>query len=221
MRGRVAITGGTGYMGRRLIPLLIGAGYDVHAVVRPGSERKLPARATAILADVLDASSYRARLRHGDTFVHLVGVPHPSPSKGAQFEAIDFVSAREAIQAARQAEAAHFVYVSVAHPAPIMQAYWGVRARCEDLLQASGLKATILRPWYVLGPGHWWPLALKPLYFAAERFPATRSTARRLGLLHIEDMTQALFHAVAAPAESWRVWDVEEIRRQARQGATL
>ncbi|HAP78214.1 MAG TPA: epimerase, partial [Acidimicrobiaceae bacterium] len=69
MRGRVAITGGTGYMGRRLIPLLIGAGCDVHAVVRPGSERKLPARATAILADVLDASSYRARLRHGDTFV--------------------------------------------------------------------------------------------------------------------------------------------------------
>lgn len=221
MRGRVVITGGTGYMGRRLIPLLLEAGYEVWAVVRPGSRHKLPKGSTPIVGDVLDGGSYGHHLASGDTFVHLVGVPHPNPRKKAQFETIDFVSAREAIHAARQAGAAHFVYVSVAHPAPVMQAYWGVRARCEKLLEASGLRATILRPWYVLGPGHWWPLVLKPFYFAAERLPATRSTARRLGLLHINEMTQALLRAVTTPAANGRIWGVEEIRRQGRMSANL
>jgi uncharacterized protein YbjT (DUF2867 family) len=53
----------------------------------------------------------------------------------------------------------HFVYVSVAHPAPAMKAYIEVRSRCEEIIRASGLNTTILRPWYVLGPGHYWPLA--------------------------------------------------------------
>lgn len=215
MRPRVFLTGGTGYMGRRLIPHLLEAGCDVPAVVRPGSAPKLPPGCSAILADALNGNSYARHIQAGDTLVHLVGVPHPSPRKKAEFEAIDFVSAREAIQAARQAGAGHFVYVSVAHPAPVMQAYWSVRARCEELLQASGLRATVLRPWYVLGPGHWWPLALKPFYFVAERVAATRPAAQRLGLLTIEEMTQALLRAAITPGPAWRVWDVAEIRRQA------
>ena len=36
------------------------------------------------------------------------------------------------------------------------------------------MTATIVRPWYVLGPGHRWPLALVPLYRLAERFPSSR-----------------------------------------------
>src|SRR4051794_8852670 len=62
----------------------------------------------------------------------------------------------------------HFIYLSVAHPAPVMQSYIEVRAQCEASLRASGLNATFVRPWYVLGPGHHWPILLKPFYWAAE-----------------------------------------------------
>ena len=41
------------------------------------------------------------------------------------------------------------------------------RAEGEALLRASGIPSTILRPWYVLGPGHRWPLALLPFYWLA------------------------------------------------------
>jgi uncharacterized protein YbjT (DUF2867 family) len=71
------------------------------------------------------------------------------------FQRIDFTSGKEAVEAARQAQVRHFVYVSVAQPAPFMQAYVQVRADVEARLRASGLNATILRPWYVLGPGQW------------------------------------------------------------------
>ena len=93
------------------------------------------------------------------TFVQLVGVSHPSPAKAAEFRSIDLVAGSEAIAAAVFAGIQHLIYVSVAHPAPMMKAYIAVRAECEALIRESGLNATILRPWYVLGPGHRWPYA--------------------------------------------------------------
>lgn len=214
MQRTAFVTGGTGYLGSRLIPRLREQGWDVCAIVRAGSERKVPAGCRAVVGNALDAQTYERYVNSGDTFVHLVGVPHPSPGKARQFEEIDYRSAVEASGAARERRAGHFVYVSVAHPAPVMTAYWQVRERCEGLLRDSGVPATVLRPWYVIGPGHWWPLALKPLYAAAERFPKTREAARRLGLVTIDQMVDALVAAVCnGPESAWSVLGVPEIRR--------
>jgi uncharacterized protein YbjT (DUF2867 family) len=79
-----------------------------------------------------------------------VGVAHPSPAKAAEFRNIDLVAGREAVSAGVAAGIRHFVYVSVAHPAPMMKAYIAVREECESMIRASGLNATILRPWYAL-----------------------------------------------------------------------
>jgi uncharacterized protein YbjT (DUF2867 family) len=209
---RVFITGGTGYMGRNLIPVLLEHGYRVVALVRPGSERKLPPGVEAVLGNALDRASYQEHLKPGDTFVQLVGVAHPSPAKATQFVKIDQKSAMEAIRAATAAGVDHFVYVSVAHPAPAMHAYIATRSACEEKLRLSGLNATILRPWYVLGPGHWWPYILVPFYWIAERLPPTREGARRLGLVTIQQMVAALAGAVDHPAEGVRVVEVPEIR---------
>jgi uncharacterized protein YbjT (DUF2867 family) len=211
--GRVFLTGGTGYLGSRLAAVLLARGHDVRALVRAGSEARLPPGCTAVAGDALDQRTYAAALAPGDTFVHLVGVPRPNPRKAAQFRSIDLAGAREGIMAARATGVRHFVYVSVAQPAPVMREYQAARAEAEDLLRASGLDATILRPWYVLGPGHWWPLLLVPLYLAAAVIPATRDGARRLGLVTIGQMVRALVRAVEQPAVGLRVIDVPEIRR--------
>ena len=212
---QVFVTGGTGYMGRRVIPALAGRGHDVTALVRPGSESKLPSGAIPIVGDVLDAETFVAAIPPGAIVVHLVGTPHPSPSKAAEFEAVDFVSARECHAAATRANAGHFVYVSVAHPAPIMQAYVSVRERVEGILRESSLPHTILRPWYVLGPGHRWAYALVPMYWLAELMPSKREAARRLGLLSLPQMIAALTYAVGTASNECRVMDVPEIRRVA------
>ena len=149
--------------------------------------------------------------------VHLVGTPHPSPAKAAQFEAIDFVSARECIAAAKTATARHFVYVSVAQPAPVMRAYVSVRARVEQLLRNSDIPSTILRPWYVLGPGHRWPYALAPLYWLAAAMPAKRHAARRLGLVTLDEMLAALMWAIETAGRSTRLLEVPEIRSHGRR----
>jgi uncharacterized protein YbjT (DUF2867 family) len=209
---RIFVTGGTGYMGSRLIPLLAARGHDVLALVRPGSEHKLPAGCTPVAGDALDGASYAEHLREGDTFIQLVGVAHPSPAKAKEFVAVDQRSGLEAIRAAKRARVAHFIYVSVAHPAPAMHAYIAARSVCEEELEASELSATILRPWYVLGPGHRWPYALIPLYWLAERIPSTREGARRLGLVTLEQMLWALAEAVDSSPADVRIIEVPAIR---------
>jgi len=212
----VFITGGTGFMGRSLIPELLRRGHEVRALVRRGSEAKLPAGCTLITGDPFDRASFAHEIGPADTFVQLVGVAHPTPAKAGEFRSVDLKSASESIRAAAAAGVKHFVYVSVAQPAPIMKAYLEARAEAERELRASGLNATILRPWYVLGPGRQWPRLLTPFYWLMERIPSKRETARRLGLMTDAEMGGALLFAVENPAAGVHVLSVPEIREAAR-----
>jgi uncharacterized protein YbjT (DUF2867 family) len=209
---QVFLTGASGFMGSRLAAELLRRGHTVRGLVRPGSEHKLPARCEPVTGDALDGSTWSGAVRGCDTMVHLVGVAHPSPAKAAQFRSIDLAGARVAISVAQAAHVKHFVYVSVAHPAPMMHAYIAVRTEAEEAIRASGLDATILRPWYVLGPGRWWPLLLLPGYWVAELIPSTRGSARRLGLVRWRQMIAALAGAVDNPPRGVRALEVPEIR---------
>lgn len=208
----VFVAGGTGYMGQRLIPRLLTRGHEVRALVRSGSEKKLPARCTPVRGDALDGESYAGQISPADTFVQFVGVAHPSPAKGAEFRRIDLPSGLGAVRAAKAAGIRHFIYVSVAHPAPMMHEYIAVRTECEAAIEAAGLNATILRPWYVLGPGHRWPYLLLPIYAIAGILPQTREGTQRLGLVTLEQMLSALTFAVENPAQGRRVMGVPDIR---------
>lgn len=209
----VFIAGATGYLGRRLCAALLQRGHTVIALARPGSQSKLPPHCRVVLGNALDAQSYAAQVPSGCVFVHLVGVAHPSPAKARQFIDIDLASLRASLNAAQQA--AHFVYVSVAQPAPVMRAYIQARQAAEQLIARSGLNASILRPWYVLGPGHRWPLVLLPLYRFLELLPATAQTARRLGLVTLAQMLGALLHAIEHATPGQQIYDVQRIRHLA------
>lgn len=208
----VFVTGGTGYIGRPLITALLGRGHTVRALVRSSSLGRLPSGAEPVVGDALNGDSYADAVRPGDTFIHLVGTPHPGPAKVREFEAIDWVSAQHAIHVARERRVSHFVYLSVAQPAPVMLAYQAVRRRGEEALAASGLVFTAVRPWYVLGPGHRWPLMLVPLYAVWERMPSTRATALRLGLVTLTEMVRALVVTTERPASGARIVEVPDIR---------
>lgn len=216
--GDVFVTGGTGYVGQRLVAALIARGHRVRVLSRAASTLRVPQGALAIVGDALDSSTYAHLLTPADTLVHLVGTPHPSPAKAAEFRRVDLPSIHAAVDASVRASVAQLVYVSVAHPAPVMHAYIDVRSAGERLIEHAGLTATILRPWYVLGPGHWWPVALLPLYGAASLVPALRDGAHRLGLVTIRQMVAALVRAVEHPpaAGTQRIIEIPDIRRAAR-----
>ena len=195
--GVVHLSGGTGYLGSALVARLHARGAATRLIPRAG---------------VFDAHAIAAAMQPGDTLVHLTGTPKPAPWKEKQFRAVDLPSLRASADAALQARAGHFIYVSVAHPAPAMHAYIAVRKEAEAYLAQLGLPRTILRPWYVLGPRHWWPYALKPFYALAERWPSTRESAVRLGLVTRAQMVNALVEAVEHPAVDCRIVETAAIR---------
>jgi uncharacterized protein YbjT (DUF2867 family) len=209
----VFVTGGTGYIGRPLIAALVAGEKTVHALARPASQAQIPPGAHRVIGDALDANTFAAAIPRGATIVHLVGTPHPGPAKAAEFISVDLASIRATTAAAVAAGAARIVYVSVAHPAPFMHAYIVARTQGEELVRATGIPATILRPWYVLGPGHYWPYLLVPFYALFRLLPATRADAVRLGLVTRAEMVAALLQAIAAPtADGPRIIDVPAIR---------
>ena len=210
----VLVTGGTGYVGRPLATALAARGHRVRVLCRAASLDRVAPPAEAVLGDALAATSIAAAAAEGGTLVHLVGTPHPSPAKAAEFESVDLASIHASVAAARAAGIAHLVYVSVAHPAPLMHAYIDARTRGEAAIAASGLTATVLRPWYVLGPGHRWPAVLVPIVKLCEWLPWTRDAARRLGFVTLRQMVAALVSAIEhppTPAER-RIVDVPAIR---------
>jgi len=208
----IFMTGGTGYLGQRLIPALRAREHTVRALVRPGSERRLPRGAVVIQGNALDATTYASAVSFSDTVVHLIGTPRPSPAKAQQFRDVDLVSVQEALKAAKESGVRHFIYLSVAYPAPIMAEYIAVRQEGEALIRASGIPATFLRPFYVLGPDHWWPYPLLPLIGLLKMIPATREGARRLGPVSLRAMVRSLVLAVENPPAGVREVNAPEIR---------
>lgn len=191
-------------MGRRLAEELLRRNHRVRCLVRKGSEQGAAAGSEVVVADPLNGASYGPNVAGCDTFVHLVGVAHPTPAKAAQFRSVDLASAKQAVAAAKGAAVDHFIYVSVAQPAPVMRAYVEARMEAEAAIRESGLNATIVRPWYVIGPGRQWPLLLGPVF---------RFLPAHLGLVRVEEMIATLAGAVGQrPPQGVRVLEVPDIR---------
>lgn len=210
----IFITGATGYIGTRLIKALQQEGdYHIKALVRKQSAHKLPPGCEAIIGNALEAATYQDKIPDRAVFIHLVGVPHPSPRKKEAFREIDGVSVREAAIAATHAHVKHFVYVSVSqYPSNMMREYQLVRGMGERFLKSTGIPCSFVRPWYVIGPGHWWPLLLTPFYKLASLFPATRDMAREQGLVTLDQMIATMVYAVKNAPVTTTVYAVPDIK---------
>ncbi|HMS34156.1 MAG TPA: NAD(P)H-binding protein [Ignavibacteria bacterium] len=211
MNRNIFITGGTGYIGSAIIPELLKRKFQVNALVRKGSESKLNAGCNAVAGNALDRFTYENKIIDCDTFIHLIGVHHPGPGKKDEFKNIDLISIEQAATAAVNAGVKHFIYLSVAHPAPVMKEFIKVRMQGEEILSQSGMRSSFIRPWYVLGPGHYWPYMLLPVYKLFELFPFSKDTAFRLHPVKLNQIINCLVYAVQTLPESVAVYETKEI----------
>jgi uncharacterized protein YbjT (DUF2867 family) len=210
----VFITGATGYIGKRLTKQLLQKGHKVIVLVRKGSEHKVVAGAEIVTADPFDPNSFRSSIPKGSVFVQLLGVPHPSPKKAEQFREIDLRSVKASAAAAAITEASHFIYISVAMaPSKIMATYQAVRKEGEEYCKSKKLNCSFIRPWYVIGPGHYWPILLLPLYGVAELVPTWKQKTRAMALVTIHQILRTLVATIEADPVPIRIIEIKQIRR--------
>ncbi|HYV92305.1 MAG TPA: NAD(P)H-binding protein [Chitinophagales bacterium] len=212
MINEVFITGGTGYIGSRLVSVLMKKNFPVSALVRNSSEEKLPEKVNVVFGNALDASTFADKIPPSKIFIHMIGVAHPGPRKKQQFIDVDLKSIQQSVTAAKDKGIEHFIYISVA-PSDIMKDYSDVRMQGEKLIYESFSRATFIRPFYVLGPAHYWPLLLTPLFKILSLSKSGREKAKRLGLVWIGQMVNALVWAVENPAHGIRILEVKDIKK--------
>jgi uncharacterized protein YbjT (DUF2867 family) len=146
---KVFVTGGTSFVGLRVVAALVEAGADVTVLVRPEHEEKLGAlrrHIRLVHGDVWSVPSLKGRSRGHGAVIHLVGSLRAQPERGLTFHQLNLVSARNAIGMAVSDGVPFFVLLSAAHKPPGVPAeYLRSKREAEDYLRNSGLRWAIVR----------------------------------------------------------------------------
>ncbi len=220
------VTGATGYIGGRLVPELLAAGYRVRCMARdPGKLRDRPwADAVDLVrADALDAAAVRAALDGVDVAYYLI---HQMGSAG-EFEQRDRQAARIFAAAAAAAGVRRIVYLGGLTPASgdALSAHLRSRDEVGAILLDSGVPTAVLQAAVIIGSGS---ASFEMLRYLTERLPVMitpRWVRTRIQPIAVGDVLRYLTGCAALPADVSRRFDIggpdvlsyaEMMRRYAR-----
>lgn len=226
-RGRILVTGASGFLGRAVVAALASRGRSVRAAVRRAPQFSFgPGVELTEHADLEQDIDWRPLLAGVDQVVHLAGIAHAR--RGVAPELYDQIN-REATArlaaAAAGAGVAHFVFVSSIRAqsgaaadhvlterdtaAPTAD-YGRSKLAAEAELRASGVPFTVLRPVPLYGPGVKGNFALL-LRAARSRWPLpVKNFANRRSLLGIDNFVSALAFVLGEPATRGEIYIVAD-----------
>lgn len=150
---RVAIIGGTGFVGSYLVDALLAAGHTVAMLVRPGSEHKIrnAERLHVVPGDIGDHGAIGRLLGQCDAVIYNVGILRESPRQGITYEATQFAGAAATIGAAVHAGVRRLVLMSANGVKVPGTPYQETKFRAESCARQSGLDVTVFRPSVIFG----------------------------------------------------------------------
>lgn len=206
----VALTGGTGFVGRHLLDALLDAGHRVRALTRRAQPER--ARVDWIGGDLTQPATLERLVVDADAIVHAAGVVKATGRTG--FDAVNVAGLARVLDAAHRSACAgcRFVLVSsLAAREPHLSHYSASKHEAERLLsaEAGALAWTIMRPPAVYGPGDTEILKL----FRAVRLgviPVPGARSNRFSLIHARDLAAALTTVVGHPRLAGRTLELDD-----------
>ncbi len=199
----IALTGGTGFVGSRLIALAVEAGHRVRALTRrQQAERE---HIAWVPGDLSDTAALATLCEGADAVIHVAGVVNAPDRAG--FARGNIEGTRNMLAAAEEAGARRFVHVSsLAAREPGMSAYGWSKAEGDALVQASTLDWTIVRPPAIYGPGD---MEMLELFKLAKRGLALLPPGGRLSVIEVGDLGRLLL-ALALTGARRQVLDADD-----------
>ena len=183
---RLALTGGTGFVGAHLIDAAVAAGHQVLALTR--REQPPRERVTWIMGDLHDRSALEQLVENVDAAIHVAGVI--SAQSSAAFENGNVLGTLAVLAAATAGGVRRFVHVSsLAAREPNLSLYGDSKARGEELVMGSGLDWSIVRPPAVYGPGDKETLEL---FRMAKLGMILMPPKGRVSVIHVHDLARLL-----------------------------
>ncbi len=206
---KVALVGGTGFVGSYLVDELLRQGHDPVLLVRPGSEHRVrhAERCGLVSGDLDDHDAVRETVRGCDATVYNVGILREDTARGVSFEALHFEAARRVMDYAEEAGVQRFALMSANGARVDGGRYQSTKYKAEQYLRASAMDWTIHRPSVLFGnprgrmefatqlyrdivsrpiPAPWFFDGLLPL----------RAGAMELSPVHVENVAQIMVAAL-------------------------
>jgi uncharacterized protein YbjT (DUF2867 family) len=203
----VLLTGATGYVGGRLLPLLESEGFLVRCLARkPERLRNLAFGTTEVVeGDLLQAESLRPAMTGIDAAFYLVH----SMGSGTGFEEADRQAARNFAKAAEESGIRHIIYLGgLGESSEELSPHLRSRQEVGEILRSSGLPVTELRASIVLGAGS---LSFEMIRALTERLPVM-ITPRWVDVqaqpIAIDDLLAYLLEALKTPDGSSRTYEI-------------
>ncbi|NNM76997.1 NAD(P)H-binding protein [Sphingomonas sp. ID1715] len=182
----LAITGGTGFVGATLVRHAAMRGHKVRALTR----RPQPSNSKIEWVEgALDRPEALVRLAVGaDAVIHVAGAINAPDRAG--FQDANVFGTLNMVEAAKAAGVKRFIHVSsMAAREPELSDYGWSKARSEQVVGASGLDWTIVRPPAVYGPGDRETLEL---FKMARRGLVFLPPAGRISVIEVSDLSRFL-----------------------------
>lgn len=150
---KVAMIGGTGFVGVHIVDRLLAEGHLPRLLVRSGNPSRVPrASECEIVAGELGQPGALAQVLAGaDAVIYLVGLLRELPAKGITFDAMHRVGVERTIAEAKNQGVQRFLLMSANGARADGTAYQRTKYQGEQALKASGLAWTIFRPSVIFG----------------------------------------------------------------------
>jgi len=150
---RVAIFGGSGFVGSFLVDALIAAGHEPSLMVRLGSERKVrqAERCRLVAGNLSSTIAIDATLENCDAIIYNVGILKESPKQGITFEELQYNGVVRVAESAKTRGISRFLLMSANGAKSTGTPYQETKFRAEEHVRASGFDVTIFRPSVIFG----------------------------------------------------------------------
>jgi uncharacterized protein YbjT (DUF2867 family) len=146
---KIFVTGGTSFIGLRVVAALVEAGADVTVLVRAENEDKLGVlrrHVRLVLGDVWNSPSLKGRSRGYGTVIHMVGSLRAQPERGLTYQQLNLASARNVISMAIGDGVPYLVLLSaISNPPGVSAEYLRSKREAEEYLRNSGLRWAVIR----------------------------------------------------------------------------
>jgi uncharacterized protein YbjT (DUF2867 family) len=206
---KVLVTGGTGFVGPKVVQALRAKGHDVRALVRrPDRATQLAAwGAELVSGDVTDPASLRAAVDGCTHVVHLVAILKGSP---ADFHRVMTQGTKDLIAASKAAGVERFVLMSALGTSEQTKdtiPYFASKWATEQETVRSGLEYTIFRPSFVFGRGGALPLFVKQVRYSPV-VTVIGSGLQRIQPIWVEDVAEYFARGVDHPQAANRSFEI-------------
>ena len=205
---RVAVTGGTGFVGSHLVPLLLEGGHELRVVGRGARSATLPAGLSPTFGDVVSGDGLEAAFEGAEVVVNLIAVIR---NQGVQtFDSVNAKGTQNLVRAAQAAGVRRVVHLSAigADPDPMFP-YLFSKWQGEQWIQGSGLEWVILRSSVIFGAGDgFFSLLAKAISMPAPFLVIPGDGTATFQPVAADDVARCLSMAVEEPPRAGHIYEI-------------